>query len=105
MVSSSKGMEVMVCGLDHSGSQPFNYQRFHCSVYTVYPESENVCELVSIMRDNFHGLSTIYAYQLIHTCAQASGYTVLNINPLSTSDGSISEEFEDDNSVGSGKVR
>ena len=25
MVSSSKGVEVMVCGSDHSGSQPFNY--------------------------------------------------------------------------------
>ena len=25
MVSSSKGVEVMVCGLDHSGSQPFKY--------------------------------------------------------------------------------
>ena len=24
MVSSSKGVDVMVCGLDHSGSQPFN---------------------------------------------------------------------------------
>ena len=24
MVSSSKGVKVMVCGLDHSGSQPFN---------------------------------------------------------------------------------
>ena len=26
MVSSSKGVEVMICGLDHSGSQPFNYK-------------------------------------------------------------------------------
>ena len=25
MASSSKGVEVMVCGLDHSGSQPFKY--------------------------------------------------------------------------------
>ena len=25
MVSSSKGVKVMVCGLDHPGSQPFNY--------------------------------------------------------------------------------
>ena len=25
LVLSSKGVEVMVCGLDHSGSQPFNY--------------------------------------------------------------------------------
>ena len=24
IVSSSKGMKLMVCGLDHSGSQPFN---------------------------------------------------------------------------------
>ena len=27
MVSSSKVVQVMVCGLDHSGSQPFNYDR------------------------------------------------------------------------------
>ena len=33
MFSSSRRVKIMVCGLDHSGSQPFNYIPMYCPLY------------------------------------------------------------------------
>ena len=45
MVSSSNGVKVMACGLDHSGSQPFDYyaERTHKRKVTEVYKALSVC--------------------------------------------------------------